>query len=91
MLKQASANATATATEDQASSTSAPAPRTEFELNITEDTPTADQVQTILGYVGASGISSIIKGASSESDALKKFKTSPDSFQRPIVRLSSPP
>ncbi|KAH8885757.1 DUF1687-domain-containing protein [Thozetella sp. PMI_491] len=84
LLKQASANATATSTEDQASSPQTKA-RQEFELNITEDAPTADQIQTILGYVGPSRISTIIKGANSENEALRKFRESADNFQRPVT------
>ncbi|KFH47021.1 putative redox protein-like protein [Hapsidospora chrysogenum ATCC 11550] len=87
LLKQVSANSTAGATIDQASDHShQTAPKREqFELNITEDPPTADQVQTILEYVGKSGIPSIISGARDEKDALKKFKESKESLQRPLV------
>ncbi|KAM0356146.1 hypothetical protein ACHAPU_000541 [Fusarium lateritium] len=87
LLKQISANVSSGATFDQASDHSAqmtPA-RDEFELNITEDPPTDDQVKTILDYVGTSGISNVIKGASSEKDALRKFKESKDNFVRPMV------
>lgn len=87
LLKQASANASESATEDQASDHSAqthPA-RAEFELNITEDPPTSDQVQTILEYVGRPNIGSIIKGASSNDEALRLFKQNAESFQRPVV------
>ena len=87
LLKQASANATEHATEDQASDHSAQTTphRAEFELNITEDPPTPDQLQTILQYVGSSAISSVVKGASTESEALKIFKQSAEAFQRPVV------
>ncbi|KAK7729830.1 hypothetical protein SLS53_009128 [Cytospora paraplurivora] len=87
VLKQASANASETATEDQASDhTSQSAQnRVEFELNITEDPPTPDQLQTILQYVGKPGISSIVKGASNESEALKLYKQSAENFQRPVT------
>ncbi|KAL0938028.1 uncharacterized protein CTRU02_207759 [Colletotrichum truncatum] len=89
ILKQVSANATAGATEDQASDhsvqTNPKKARAEFELNITEDSPTADQVKTILEYVGKSKIPSIIKGASTEQEALRKFQQSTDNFQRPVV------
>ncbi|KAF4124744.1 Protein of unknown function (DUF1687) [Geosmithia morbida] len=86
-LKQASANASTETTIDQASSTSAQdAPKRDpFELNITEEPPTEDQVQTILGYVGQGGISRIIKDARDEQDALKKFKLNKDSLLRPLV------
>ena len=87
LLKQVSANASSGATLDQASDHSAQTSpiREEFELNITEDPPTDDQVQTILGYVGASGIPKIINGANTEKDALRKFKESKENFIRPVV------
>ncbi|GAP90241.1 putative duf1687 domain-containing protein [Rosellinia necatrix] len=86
VLKQASANATEAAAEDQASDHSQTSPpRSDFELNITEDPPTADQLRTILDYVGKSKISSVINGATSEKEALKKFNESADNFRRPVV------
>ncbi|KAF4343844.1 thioredoxin-like fold [Fusarium beomiforme] len=87
LLKQISANASSGATLDQASDHSAQtAPiRDQFELNITEDPPTDDQVKTILEYVGSSGISSVIKGANNEKEALRKFKESKENFIRPMV------
>ncbi|ROV95370.1 hypothetical protein VSDG_06081 [Cytospora chrysosperma] len=86
-LKQASANATEHATEDQASDHSAQTTpdRPEFDLNVTEDPPTPDQLQTILTYVGKPGIPSVIKGASTESEAMKLFKQSAENFQRPVT------
>jgi hypothetical protein len=90
LLKQASANAAEHATEDQASDHSAQTNphRAEFELNITEDPPTPDQLQTILQYVGKPAIPTVVKGASSESEALKIFKQSAEAFQRPVVRTA---
>ncbi|EMR71071.1 hypothetical protein MGN70_013518 [Eutypa lata] len=89
LLKQVSANATESATEDQASDhtvqTHAKRQRPEFDLNITEDPPTTDQLQTILEYVGKNKISSVIQGASTEKDAFKKFKESAENFKRPVV------
>ncbi|KAI1272684.1 DUF1687-domain-containing protein [Xylaria sp. FL0933] len=87
VLKQASANASESATEDQASDHSHQTNphRPEFELNITEDPPTADQLKTILEYVGKPKISSIVKGATTENEALKKFKESVDNLHRPLV------
>ncbi|EKJ73373.1 hypothetical protein NXS19_005299 [Fusarium pseudograminearum] len=87
LLKQVSANASSGATLDQASDHSVQtAPiREEFELNITEDAPTEDQVKTILEYVGTSGIHKVINGANTEKDALKKFKESKENFVRPVV------
>ncbi|KAJ0166376.1 putative redox protein fmp46, mitochondrial [Colletotrichum tanaceti] len=89
ILKQVSANAAAGATEDQASDhsvqTNPQKSRAEFELNITEEPPTADQVKTILEYVGKNRISSIVKGASTEQEALRKFQQNSESFQRPVT------
>ncbi|KAL6917867.1 hypothetical protein ACHAP8_000229 [Fusarium lateritium] len=87
LLKQVSANASSGATLDQASDHSAQtAPiREQFELNITEDPPTEDQVKTILEYVGTGGIPKVINGANTEKDALKKFKESKENFIRPVV------
>ncbi|PHH84471.1 hypothetical protein CDD83_1896 [Cordyceps sp. RAO-2017] len=88
LLKQVSANAQAEATIDQASDHEAQgkaAPREPFELNITEDPPTADQVQTILEYAGKGAIAHIVRGARDQKDALDKFKQSKDSFLRPVT------
>ncbi|EQL00899.1 hypothetical protein G6O67_001895 [Ophiocordyceps sinensis] len=88
LLKQLSANAQAGPTTDQASdndSSQAKATREPFELNITEDPPTTDQVQTILEYVGTSGVSRIINGARDNKDALERFKKNKDSFLRPVT------
>ncbi|KAH6887997.1 hypothetical protein B0T10DRAFT_607197 [Thelonectria olida] len=79
LLKTLSANSTAGA------SASATPRREPFELNVTEDAPTEDQVKTILEYVGPSGISQIIKEANNEKEALKKFKESNSAFVRPVV------
>ncbi|KAI0425882.1 DUF1687-domain-containing protein [Xylaria sp. FL1042] len=87
VLKQASANAIEYATQDQASDHSYQTNphRPEFELNITEDPPTADQLKTILEYVGKQKISSVVKGAKTENEALKKFNENVDNLQRPLV------
>ncbi|TVY54886.1 putative redox protein fmp46, mitochondrial [Lachnellula cervina] len=87
LLKQASATAGSTATEDQASDHSAQTHpgRKEFELNITEEPPTEDQLKNILEYVGAGKIGQVVKAATSEADALKKFKLNKESFQWPVT------
>lgn len=87
ILKQASAHASQHATEDQASDHSAQAnkPREEFDLEITEDPPTQDQLKSILEYIGAQKANTVVKGATSEADALRKLKENVDNFQRPIV------
>jgi hypothetical protein len=87
LLKQVSANASETATEDQASDHSAQthSKRAEFDLDVTDKPPTLDQLRTILDYVGPSGIPSVINGANTVEDALKKFKQDSESFKRPMV------
>ncbi|KAJ8120244.1 hypothetical protein ONZ43_g2998 [Nemania bipapillata] len=84
VLTKASTSAAETGTEDKPSS-QINLHRPDFELNITEEPPTADQLQTILQYVGKSKIGSIIQGATSENEALKKFKESTESFKRPVI------
>lgn len=88
ILKQASAKASAHATEDQASShgTAQPPKRGDFELEVTEEPPTEDQFKSILEYLGgASKAGSLISGARDEADGLKKLKSNPSSFTRPVV------
>lgn len=79
LLKQASAKASAGSSSGS---------REQFELNITEDAPTEDQVRTMLEYVGTSGIPSIVKGAQTEKEALKKMKESRENLLRPVVCLN---
>lgn len=88
LLKQASAHAAETATEDQASDHSHQTQftnREPFELEITENAPTPDQLSSILEYVGVGKASQLVKGASSQSDALKKLKENSENFLRPVV------
>lgn len=90
LLKQASATASGHATEDQASDHSHQTHphRQEFELEVTEEPPTPDQLKSILEYVGAQKASTIIKGAKDEADAMKKLKENADNLNRPIVCFS---
>ncbi|KFY91546.1 hypothetical protein V500_04614 [Pseudogymnoascus sp. VKM F-4518 (FW-2643)] len=88
LLKQASATAGETATEDQASDHAQQTKNsveTQFELNVVEDPPTPDQLKSILEYVGANGAGKVIQGATSEKDALTKWKKDSGSFQRPLT------
>jgi len=91
MLKQANAQAVSHATEDQASSHQAQnqTERMEFELDVTEAPPTADQLKTLLDYLGGPGAASkVIRGAQDESDAMRRLKADGDSFERPVVSLT---
>ena len=88
LLKQAAANASEYATEDQASdhSDQTHPKRQEFDLEVTEELPTPDQLKSILEYVGAQRASTIIKGAKDEADAMKKLNA--ENLNRPIVCLA---
>ena len=87
VLKQASAAASETSTLDQAGDHSAQdaLKRTEFELNVSEDPPTTDQLRSILEYVGARRAGDLVKGARDEADAMRRLKENGDNFVRPVV------
>jgi len=87
ILKQVSAHASEGATEDQASNHSHQnkIQRSEFELNITEEPPTSDQLRTILEYVGARRIKDIVDGARDEVDAMRLLKEDGKRFRRPVI------
>lgn len=91
ILKQASAHASTTSTEDQASDHSHQnkVQRSEFQLDVTEDPPTPDQVKSILEFVGSGKVGSVVQGANSVSDAVAKLKNDQKAFQRPVVCLLS--
>lgn len=90
LLKQVSAHGSETATVDQAADHTAhnKMQRTQFELNVTEDPPTKDQLRIILEYVGRKKASQLIDGARDELDALKRLGENGEKFRRPVV---SPP
>lgn len=83
LLKQISAASANISAADQPAG-QAPI-RDEFELQITEDAPTADQLETIFDYVGAPGIPQVIQGASNRKDAVALFKKNANAFKRPLI------
>ena len=87
LLKQATAQASETATEDQATDHSEQnkLQRNDFELNVTEDPPTKEQMRTILEYVGGKKASQLVEGAKDEADALRKLGEDSNKFRRPLV------
>ncbi|KAI9823477.1 MAG: hypothetical protein M1832_002488 [Thelocarpon impressellum] len=87
LLKQASATASAHVTEDQASDHEHQniAQRSEFELNVTEDPPTSDQLRSIFEYLGPQRAGDLVKGARDQADAMRKLKESADNFTRPVT------
>ncbi|KAL2429059.1 hypothetical protein ABEF95_003961 [Exophiala dermatitidis] len=88
LLKQASAQASETATEDQASDhtpQNTAVTRDPFELEVTEAPPTSDQLKSIFEYLGPGVAGELVKGAASQSDALRKIQSNGDAFTRPVV------
>lgn len=87
LLKQANAQAVSHATEDQASDHShqTQAEKTDFELDVQETEPTADQLRSILEFMGSGSASKIVQGASDENDALEKVNKGGSAFQRPVT------
>lgn len=59
--------------------------RTEFELNVTEEPPTSDQLRTILEYIGERKASEVINGAKDTDDAIQKLKENTKRFRAPVV------
>ena len=53
--------------------------------DVQEAAPTADQLSSILEYLGPSKAGSVVKDATGSSDALRKFKQNESAFQRPVV------
>jgi hypothetical protein len=62
--------------------------RDPFDLNVVEDVPTPDQVQTMLEYVKEDEVGQIVDGAGTVTEALRRFKMDKESFKRPVVCLS---
>ncbi|KAK3069879.1 hypothetical protein LTR53_011441 [Teratosphaeriaceae sp. CCFEE 6253] len=87
ILKQAAGNAQSNATIDQAGAHSQQSKqeRTEFDLDVVEGAPTADQLTNILEYLGPSKAGNVIKDATGSSDAMRKFNASHAVFQRPVT------
>jgi len=90
LLKRANATAAETATEDQASDHTEHSKhqyRGEFQLDVTEASPTSDQLRNIFDYISP-GVKAgdIIKGAKNKADALKLLvENGGDKFIRPVV------
>jgi len=87
LLKQANATSTTTATEDQASShhSHSSAQMDEFELEVTEQAPTSDQLRSILEFVGDGSEGKVIEGAVDAADAQRRLRQSLDALKRPLT------
>ncbi|EON66459.1 hypothetical protein W97_05557 [Coniosporium apollinis CBS 100218] len=87
LLKQANATSAANATADQASSheTQSKTERTNFELEVTTEPPTSDQLRSIFEYLGPGKAAEVVKGANDEGSALRTVQGNASAFQRPVV------
>ena len=61
--------------------------RSEFQLDVTEEPPTTDQLRSIMEYVGEFKCGQLLEGSRTAGEAMKLLKQSPDSFRRPVVGL----
>lgn len=59
--------------------------RTEWDLEVTEKSPTSDQLRSILEYVGAGRAGDIMRGAKDEADAMRRLKAKPGDFVWPLT------
>jgi hypothetical protein len=57
--------------------------REEFELSITEDPPTPEQLKSILEYIGTQRASTIVKGAKDKAEAMKNSRKMRRTFRSP--------
>lgn len=57
-------------------------------MDVTEDTPTGDQLRSILEYVGHRKAREVVDGARDEADALRKLKEDPSKFKAPVASLA---
>lgn len=60
--------------------------RGDWELEVTENHPTPDQVRSMLEYIGAKRAGEIVNGAKDGSDAMQRFEDKPSDFVWPMVR-----
>ncbi|KAL6721904.1 hypothetical protein ACLMJK_001009 [Lecanora helva] len=87
LLKQVSAQASETATEDQAADHTHQnkIQRSEFQLNVTEDPPTGDQLRTIIEYTGERKAGQIVEGAKDGADAINRLSQDIKGFKAPVT------
>lgn len=88
LLQQASATSCATATEDQASCHThhAELQHSPFQVDVTEEPPTPDQVKVIMDYLGPGlKVADLVEGAKDRLDALRRVKEDGGRFRRPVI------
>ncbi len=59
--------------------------RNKFTLEVTEQAPTATQMQNILDIIGDKRIGEVVPGAMGKGDAIKMADRQPEKVIRPIV------
>ena len=59
--------------------------RSDFELNVTEEPPTGDQLKTIIEYAGERKASQVVDGARDALDAMHKLSQDKNKFKAPVV------
>ena len=62
--------------------------RADYDLDVQEATPTGDQLQSILQYVGPGKAGTVVQGARDVTDAMEKVKRDGGLFNRPLVSLA---
>ena len=62
--------------------------RSDFELNVTEEPPTGDQLKTIIEYAGERKASQIVDGARDALDAIHKLSQDRNKFRAPVVSIN---
>ncbi|WEW61405.1 hypothetical protein PRK78_006895 [Emydomyces testavorans] len=91
LLKQASANAAQadadTTPNANGTSTGRRRRRGQFELNVTEDAPTPDELRLIMEYMGAGRrVGELVSGAvGGREDAVRRVREDGGRFVRPVV------
>ena len=56
-----------------------------YHVDVQESAPTADQLASILEYLGPAQAGSVITDATGTTDALKKFKANESLFKAPVT------
>lgn len=59
--------------------------RSDFELNVTEEPPTGDQLKTIIEYAGERKASQLVDGARDALDAIHRLSQDKNKFKAPVV------
>lgn len=53
--------------------------------DVQEGEPTSDQLHSIFEYLGADKIGSVVEGATTPTEALRKLRENASLFQKPVI------